>query len=174
MEIERLVAAQDAAVVACDPGGERSIEEALRRQGQVTPLDSPGLTLVRLPHPSASAREVWAALLAACPEASWIAPVLRDSSGHELFPTGAVVVRFHERPHERALVAFARDNGLTVEHRNEFIPEQATFSPLRPRDAFIPELVDRLAEVPIVAAAWASTASQYRHASGHRPPERHG
>ena len=174
VETERLTVAPDAVVVACDTGRERSVERALSRRGQVAPLSSPGLTLVRLSRPSASPRAAWSALLAACPDASWIAPVLRDSSGHELFPTGAVNVRFHEQPDDKRLAAFARDNGLTLERRNEFVLEQATFRPLRPRDTFLPELVDRLAEIPQVAVAWASTASHYRHADGRRPPERHG
>jgi hypothetical protein len=110
--------------------------------------------------------------VAGCADAAWIAPVLRDSSGSELFPTGTVVVRFRDRPGEKALAAFAHDHGLAIERRNEFVPEQVSFRPLRPRDVFLPDLVDRLLTLPGVEVAWASTVSHYRHADGRGPGDR--
>jgi hypothetical protein len=169
---ERLIAAPDAAVVAFAPGREAAVRDALAHAGDVSPLDAPGSVVVRLRHRSASPHEAWSAMLASCPEALWVAPVLRDSAGNELFPTGAVTVRFRSRLADAALGAFAASLAFTLERRNEFVPEQATFRPREPRGVFLPDLIDRITQLPEVAQVWAATVSHYRYARGGGPPFR--
>lgn len=91
-------------------------------------------------------------------------PVLKDSEGNEHFPTGSLVVRFRERPTEKTLRAFATDHGLALESRNEFVPQQASFRPRRPRETYLPDLIAKVRAQPEVAVAWAGTLSKFRRA----------
>jgi hypothetical protein len=161
---EALAIVRDAVVVAFDPNRETAFAGVLGREGAVTHLSSPGLALLRLSEATEEPRKLWTELLGRCAAATWVAPVLRDTAGNELFPTGALVVRFRERPSAEALASFTTQHGLCLERRNEFIPEQVSLRPTRPRDVFLPELVESLARLPEVVAAWAATISRYRHA----------
>jgi hypothetical protein len=117
---------------------------------------------LRLKTPAEDPRAAWRDILARCPEAQWAAPVLRDADGNELWPTGALVVRFRRRPSGTQLDAFAAEERLVIEARNEFVPEQASFRPRQPRTEYLPDLVARIGRRGDVAAAWAGTASRYR------------
>src|SRR5262249_2405155 len=127
-------------------------------------LDSAGASrwTLRLHTPARDPRQSWRDVLALHPEAEWVAPAFHDASGAELLPTGAVVVRFRKKPSDRALEAFARDEALELERRNEFVPEQAAFHPREPREVSLPDLGAKPAGRPDVAAAWPATSSRYR------------
>jgi hypothetical protein len=90
--------------------------------------------------------------------------VFHDADGNELLPTGAVGVRFRRKPSDRALEEFARDEGMALERRNEFVPEQATFRPRQPREVYLPDLLAKIVSRADVAAAWPATLSRYRKA----------
>jgi hypothetical protein len=158
---EKLAAAPEGLVVAVEGEG-AGVRSALARVGDVADLESAGLVLVRPNSPQPAARAAWSDLLSRVPEAAWAAPVMKDADGNELYPTGSLVVRFRKRPAERALRTFAGHHGLVVESRNEFVPEQATFRPLRPRETYLPDLVEKLARLPEVTTAWVSTLARYR------------
>ena len=160
--IEKPVAAADALVVALKAEG-RAAERQLAALGRIDSVDARRWTL-RLETPARNPRQAWRAVLAQNPEAEWVAPAFRDASGNELLPTGAVAVRFRKKPSDRALEAFARDEALELDRRNEFVPEQATFRPREPREVYLPDLVAKLARRPEVAAAWPATSSRYRKA----------
>jgi hypothetical protein len=162
LAIEKPVAAADALVVALK-AEDRSAEKQLAALGRI---DSVGVRrwALRLHAPGRDPRQAWRAVLAQNPEAEWVAPAFRDASGNELLPTGAVAVRFRKKPSDRALEAFARDEALELDRRNEFVPEQATFHPREPRDVYLPDLVAKLASRPEVAAVWPATSSRYRKA----------
>jgi hypothetical protein len=117
---------------------------------------------VRLKAPARDPKKAWSKVLSQSPDALWVAPVFRDRDGNELLPTGAIGVRFRRKPSNRALEAFADDEGMELERRNEFVPEQAMFRPRRPREVYLPELVARIASRADVAAAWPATSSRYR------------
>jgi hypothetical protein len=140
---------------------EAAAAEGLAALGRVERL-AQGIVALRLKSPAGDPREAWRDTLARCPEAKWAAPVLRDVDGNELWPTGALVVRFRRPPSAKELDGFAAAEELVVVARNEFVPEQASFRPRRPRAAYLPDLVARVARRAEVVAAWAGTASRYR------------
>ena len=162
LSIEKPVAATDALVVALKAEG-RAAAKRLAALGRVDSAGPHRWTL-RLDAPARDPRQAWRAVLAENPEADWVAPAYRDASGHELLPTGAVVVRFRKKPSDSALLAFARDEALELDRRNEFVPEQATYHPKQPREVYLPDLVAKLSSRPEVAAAWPATSSLYRKA----------
>lgn len=160
MPIQLPTAGADAVAVALAEE-EAAAAKGLAALGRVEPL-AQGIVALRLKSPGGDPREAWRDILARCPEAKWAAPVLRDADGNELWPTGALVVRFRRRPSARQLDGFAAEEELVIEARNEFVPEQASFRPRRPRGQYLPDLVARVARRDDVAAAWAGTASRYR------------
>ena len=160
--IEKPVAAADALVVALKAEG-RAAEKRLASRGRVDSAGPQRLTL-RLDAPARDPRQAWRAVLAENPEADWVAPAYRDAAGNELWPTGAVVVRFRRKPSDSALEAFARDEALELDRRNEFVPEQASFRPKAPREVYLPDLVAKLSSRAEVAAAWPVTSSRSRKA----------
>jgi hypothetical protein len=159
--IENPVAAADALVLAFKDGDERAIRGPLRGLGELQ-ASGPRLWTLRLKQPARDPKQAWRAVLAEHPEVAWVAPAFRDASGNELLPTGAVVVRFHKKLSDRALEAFASEEALELERRNEFVPEQASFHPHAPREMYLPELVAKLAGRAEVRAAWPATSSRYR------------
>jgi hypothetical protein len=144
--IEKPTAAADAFVVAVRIPDGRAAAGRLRSLGR----------------PPRDPRKAWRAVLAERPEVEWAAPVFRDASGSELLPTGAVVVRFRKKLSDRGLEAFAIAFTLALERRNEFVPEQASFRPSRPREVYLPDLLDDVSRHADVAAAWPATRSRYR------------
>ncbi|HSD66556.1 MAG TPA: hypothetical protein VLF95_07635 [Vicinamibacteria bacterium] len=121
-----------------------------------------GIVALRLKSPAKDPRAAWRDTLVRCPDAKWAAPVLRDADGNELWPTGALVVRFRTRPSAKQLDGFAAEERLVIEARNELVPEQASFRPRQPRAEYLPDLVAQVGRRDDVAAAWAGTASRYR------------
>jgi hypothetical protein len=161
VSIEVPTAGGDAVAVALDTEGTAAARGQLTALGRVEPVTQ-GIVALRLKSPAEDPRAAWRETLARCPEAKWASPVLRDTDGNELWPTGALLVRFRRRPSDEQLDAFASEEGLVVEARNEFVPEQASFRPRQPRAAYLPDLVARVARRGDIAAAWAGTVSRYR------------
>jgi hypothetical protein len=161
VSIKLPTAGADAVVVALGTEGTPAAQSQLTALGRVEQVTR-GIVALRLETPAEDPRAAWRDTLARCPEAKWAAPVLRDADGNELWPTGALVVRFRSRPSDKQLDAFAAEERLVIEARNEFVPEQASFRPRQPRTEYLPDLVGRIARRGGVAAAWAGTASHYR------------
>jgi hypothetical protein len=154
-------AGADAVAVALGTEGPAAVQGQLTTLGRVEQVVQ-GIVALRLKTPAEDPRAAWRDTLASCPEAKWAAPVLRDADGNELWPTGALIVRFRRRPSDKQLDAVAAEERLVIEARNEFVPEQASFRPRQPRAEYLPDLVARIARRGDVAAAWAGTASHYR------------
>jgi hypothetical protein len=91
-----------------------------------------------------------------------VAPVLIDETGHTLYPTGTVHVRFDHTPSDDELQEFATTYRLGIRDRNRYQPAQVSFSIVHPSDTYLPELVDRLSDAPGIKAAWQETKAQYR------------
>jgi len=161
LTIENPEAAAEALVVALSEAADDSARRALAGLGELQP-GAAKLWMLRLASAPRDPKAAWSRVLERCPDARWAAPVLRDAGGNELLPTGTIAVRFRGRPSDRALEAFAEREGMRLERRNEFVPEQAIFRPRNPREVYLPELVSSLAERPEVTAAWAATTSRYR------------
>jgi hypothetical protein len=91
-----------------------------------------------------------------------VQPVLLDESGHEQYPTGEISVRFLDAASDQQLKQFAESYGLRLHRRNEYVPEQAVFTPLEPVRRYLPDLVREVASNDGVRAAWANTLAHYR------------
>lgn len=159
--IEEPLPAADAMVVAVK---EKDAAAAASRYRGLGELQAGGSSLMtfRLRAPARDPREAWRKVLEENPDAEWVAPLFRDASGNELLPTGAIVVRFRRKLSDRALEAFAAQQGVVLTRRNEFVPEQASFRPHRPREAYLPDLIASITRHADVAAAWPSTSGRYR------------
>jgi hypothetical protein len=160
LPVQLPTAGADAVVVAFGADEAATARRRLTELGRVEQI-AEGVVALRLKDAADDPRAVWRDMLAHLPESKWAAPVLRDADGKELWPTGALVVRFRRRPSDKQLDAFAAEEGLVIEARNEFVPEQASFRPRKPRAEYLPDLVARIAGRSDVAAAWAGTASRH-------------
>jgi hypothetical protein len=118
--------------------------------------------VLRVAGPPAGPKSVWQRILGQARAAEWAAPVLLDDRNQPHFPTGDVTVRFTHAPSQTDLERFAKAHGLHLRGRNAFVPDQACFTPARPRGTYLPELLQSLADTQGVAAAWANTLSRYR------------
>lgn len=119
---------------------------------EVEPLDGTDLFVADAPDPRAVVEQG---------EVAWAAPILGEGD-QESYPTGDVTIRFNSPPDASALESFAQKHAVTVQRRNEFIPEQVVVTPSEPRGTWLPDLVDRLNGEQHVAKAWPNTLSAYR------------
>lgn len=103
----------------------------------------------------------WKRIQDAVRSAEWVAPAVVDDSGRPSYPTGAVTVRFVDAPTDAELENIAGAYDLQLVRRNEYIPEQIVFVPSKPRETFLPDLVERVAVDARVQSAWPVTMSRY-------------
>lgn len=143
------------ALVQSQPGIER-----------VAPLteadsDSHERLVLELASEKRDAKEAWEFVRESLGEAVEVAPVLEDASGHALYPTGSVQVRFEEALSDEDLERFASSHRLRVVERNPHTAAQVSFRPVDPCGEYLPELVDEMNEADIVLNAWEVTESHY-------------
>jgi hypothetical protein len=141
--------------------GTNAIERA-RVAGSVELIDAKSGTWV-LRTAATQARAGWQSLAEGLGTGLEVLPVLRDRDGVAHYPTGEVTVRFAVPPSDAALRAFTREHGLALARRNELEPRQVVFSPAEGRD-WLPDVVERIAQVRGVERAWANTVSRYQRA----------
>jgi hypothetical protein len=146
------------------PGPAGEPRRSLEALGSSADISNSGLTLLHAEDCGADPRSTWCVILDRVASAEWAAPVLMDEEEQPHFPTGEVTVRFDRVCSEEDLEEFGSAHRLCVLSRNEFVPEQVSFRPRRPRDEYLPDLVRALADDPRVIAAWACTISRYRRA----------
>jgi hypothetical protein len=91
-------------------------------------------------------------------------PVLLDERGEPYYLTGEVSVRFTTPLNEEELRRFAGRHGLRLVRRNQFVPQQAVFQPLK--DSSLPELAHELERETGVRAAWANALRRYQRVAG--------
>jgi hypothetical protein len=137
---------------------EPGLRDALAELGEVEPVGE-DLLLLRPANGLDAARK---RLLNETEGVAWAEPVLLDERNEPHLPTGEVSVRFTRSLSDEELEAFARAHELRLERRNEFVPEQATFTPVDPRRSSLPELVQELTAASEVRSAFANTKSRYR------------
>lgn len=113
---------------------------------------------------NADAKEVWERARDAVGPNGFVEPVLYDERGNPHYPTGEVSVRFYKPLSDEQLRRFAADNSLRLRNRNEFVPEQAVFTPITPEEIYIPDLVNRIANSEVAKIVWANTFSRFERA----------
>jgi hypothetical protein len=84
-----------------------------------------------------------------------------DPNGKPQYPTGEVSVRFRSVLADAELRAFATRHGLRLVRRNEFVPEQAVFEPLK-KDQYLPDVIDEVSAADESRLAWANTIAAYQ------------
>ena len=147
-------------VYAKDGGGNAA--EKLKGLGEVEELKgAENMFLLHLRQKTSDARSAWELVRERIGDEDIVYPVLLDEGGHNQYPTGEISVRFESPPTDAQLKRFAASHGLRLQSRNEFVPQQATFEPLKPGEQYIPELVEEIAGAKNTQLAWANTLSRY-------------
>ena len=143
-----------------EAGGDvAAVRQSLGGLAEVEPLTD-DLVLVT-PREDDDRTAWWARIRDALESAEWVAPVVVDDAGRTSYPTGDVAVRFVEARSDGELEEFAGEYGLRLLRRNEYVPEQAVFAPVEPRETFLPDLVDRVQDDVRARAAWPVTVARY-------------
>ena len=128
--------------------------------------DSDEMFLLRIEEGTSDAKEIWERARDVVGPDGFVEPVLYDERGNPHYPTGEVSVRFYEPLSDEQLRRFAADNRLRLRNRNEFVPEQAVFTPLTPDEIYIPDLLERIANSEVAKIVWANTLSRFQRARG--------
>ena len=92
----------------------------------------------------------------------YAAPVLADSDGNRLFPTGQIQVRFGQPVDEERLAALAARHGVELAERNRWAPQQVAFRVRAEDDRFLPDLAAAIGAEPGVEAAWPAAKAGFR------------
>jgi hypothetical protein len=134
----------------------------LKKLGEVEALKgSDDVLLVRFRQKIPDLKAAWELIRRELGDEAIVYSVLLDESGRHQYPTGEISVRFQSPPSDAQLKRFAASHGLRLHSRNEFIPQQAIFEPLKPGDRYIPELVQEIAGAKNIQLAWANTLSRF-------------
>jgi hypothetical protein len=145
-----------------DEGRGDEVKQLLAPLGDLEDLPVKGGMRLRVGAGLSDPRVAWEEVQALLGERADVQPVLLDESGHEQYPTGDISVRFLGAASDQQLKRFAELYGLCLRKRNEFVPEQAVFTPLEPGRHFLPDLVRQTASDDAVRAAWANTLARYQ------------
>jgi len=120
-----------------------------------------GLFVFRNPTPSAGPRQEWDRLMREYGDMlEFAAPVMVDSKGRQMLPTGKIVVQFRNPPLGEALPGFEKTYGLRYLKTNEFIPQQLSFEALD-KKIYPPDLIARLNSNADIELASPETMSLY-------------
>jgi len=140
----------------------QQVQETLKDLGEVEELKgSDNLLLVHLPKKAAAAKKAWQSIRKKLGEDEAVHPVLLDETGHHQYPTGEINVRFQSTPTDAQLKRFAASHRLRLHSRNEFVPQQAIFEPLKAGEQYVPELVEEISNDKNIQLAWANTLSRF-------------
>lgn len=153
---------KDLFVVSAKHGREK-VEKLLKDLGEVEELQgSDNLLLVHLRKGTSAAKKAWESVRKKLGEEEVVHPVLVDESGHHQYPTGEINVRFQSAPSDAQLKRFAASHGMRLHSRNEYVPEQAIFEPLKAGEQYVPELVQEISGETNIKQAWANTLSRFK------------
>jgi hypothetical protein len=138
------------------------VQRKLKNLGEVEELKgSDNILLLHFRQKAPDAKAAWELIRKELGEGEIVHPVLLDERGHHQYPTGEISVRFQSTPSDAQLKRFATSHGLRLRSRNEFMPQQAIFEPLKPGEKYIPELVQEIAVAKNIQLAWANTLSRF-------------
>lgn len=156
-------ASGDPFVVKETSGDVDAVRDRLSDVAEVEPI-AEDLLVVTPRRNDGEVRSLWRRISDALESAEWVVPVVVDDAGRQSYPTGALTVRFAGERSDSQLAEFAEKYALRFLRRNEYVPEQAVFEPSKPRETFLPELVERVQEDDGVGRAWPVTVSRYERA----------
>jgi hypothetical protein len=145
-----------------EEGKRNEVTQLLASLGDLEDLPIDGGMRLRMGRHSSDPRGAWQGVQALLGERATVQPVLLDESGYEQYPTGEISVRFLDVPSDQQLKQFADSYGLHLHRRNEYVPQQAVFTPLEPGRRYLPDLVREVSSDNRVQAIWANTLARYR------------
>lgn len=145
-----------------EEGKRNEVTQLLVSLGDLEDLPVGGGMRLRMGRHSSDPREAWQGVQTLLGDSATVQPVLLDESGYEQYPTGEISVRFLDAPSDQQLKQFAESYGLRLHRRNEYVPEQAVFTPLEHGRRYLPDLVREVSSDNRVQAVWANTLAHYR------------
>ena len=107
-------------------------------------------------------RDTWQKLQESLGADIFVAPVLLDDEGAEMYPTGTLQVRFRQEPGDDEIERFAKAHGLRSKGRNRFARSLVSFVMERPGTSYLPDLTAELEADSEVLAAWGDTKAHFR------------
>jgi len=126
------------------------------------PAGSTGLFVFHNATPVSDAREEWHRLIREYgDQIDFAAPVIVDSQGRQMLPTGRIVVEFYNLPSNETLEQLQNTYGLRYLKTNEFKKEQVSFEALDPKAVYPPDLLAKLASDSRVKLALPETMARY-------------
>lgn len=126
------------------------------------PAGSTGLFVFSNATPAADAREEWNRLIREYgDQIEFAAPVIVDSQGRQMLPTGRIVVEFYNSPTNETLEQLQNTYHLRYIKTNEFKKEQVSFEALDPKAVYPPDLLAKLASDSKVKLAAPETMARY-------------
>jgi hypothetical protein len=141
------------------------VQQKLKKLGEIEELKgSDNILLLHFRQKTPDAKAAWKLIRKKLGEEEIVYPVLLDESGYRQYPTGEISVRFQSTPSDTQLKRFAASHRLRLHSRNEFVPQQVIFEPLKPSEQYIPELVQEVASAKNIQLAWANTLSRFERA----------
>lgn len=117
--------------------------------------------LVKIKNNSTS-RQGWKFLQQYLTDKEAVEPVMIDEAGHNLIPTGAISVRFLNVPSETEIEQLSCQFNLILEKKNQYIPQQLIFRPLKLSETFLPDLIQSISKIKGIKAVWANTCARYQ------------
>ena len=139
----------------------QKVQETLKDFGEVEELKGANnLLLVHLSKDTAS-KKTRQSIQKRLGEGEAVHPVIVDESGQHQYPTGEINVRFRSTPSNAQLKKFAQEHKLRLHARNEFVPQQAIFEPVKVGERNVLEVVREISKDKNIQLAWPNTLSRY-------------
>jgi hypothetical protein len=120
------------------------------------------LYLCHLPAPGGDAGSAWRQVADIVGGPAVIAPVMTDSDGNRMYPTGVVQVRFAEPPTEHEARRFGQTYGLKLQSVNKWQPRQAAYTVIAEQPTYLPDTIGRVQQDSAVTRVWPETLSLYK------------
>lgn len=133
---------------------------ALAAVGQVSPLPGHPNCLVLSTTRKASAKPFLRLLRTLLGDKAQVMPVMLDQDEQPHYALGGITIRFKAPPKAKELAELKAKFGLRLQERNEFVPEQASFTLAEP-SPYLPDLLKQLGNRKELEAAWPETVSAY-------------
>ena len=154
---------KDLLVARVAEGEKEEVSRRLAQLGAVEEL-AEGLLLLRTQAKTTSPKEIWRRARKLIGEGARVQPALVGESGDQQYPTGQIVIRFHETPTDAHLKKFAKAHELSLLKRNDYVPQQATFQLNEAGVQYLPDLVRKLAQAKNVKSVWPDTLAYFKRA----------
>lgn len=143
------------------PRAAAGARQALAVLGEISALPGHPDCLLLNTSRKASSKPFLRALRGLLGDKAQVMPVLLDEDEQPHYALGGITIRFKAPPKAKELADLKSKYGLLLQERNEFVPEQASFTLAEPSQAYLPDLLKQLVGRKELEAAWPETVSAY-------------